>query len=231
MKMLCVVTPSHQELFDQFFLPSLDTKLFELVSYQLAQEGTGEFLGDDFVRCIQFKLTKILESIEQNENELIVWSDVDIQFFGLKPEHIIKYFQHEEDLVAQKLTLTGNHACGGFYALRCSAKTHSFFVDVDKVTTELTRGNEQEAINLLLQKDSSLRWNLFGPEFYARSHGARIPPNALLHHATNLTPGDAIQKKARALMELKDFQSWHLARKQFYVLVQQVPALFRKLTF
>jgi len=229
--MFCVVTPSHQELFDQFFLPSLDTKLFELVSYQLAQEGTGEFLGDDFVRCIQFKLTKILESIEQNENELIVWSDVDIQFFGLKPEHITKYFQNEEDLVAQRLTLTGNHACGGFYALRCSAKTHGFFVAVDKVTIELTRGNEQEAINLLLQQDSSLRWNLFGPEFYARSQGVRIPPNALLHHATNVTPGDAILKKARALTELRGFDKWNPTRKQLYVLAHQVPALIRKLTF
>jgi hypothetical protein len=56
MKVYCVVTPSHQPLYERFFLSSLDRKSFELFPYTLNQKGAGEFLADDFKRCIQFKL-------------------------------------------------------------------------------------------------------------------------------------------------------------------------------
>ena len=83
MKLYAVVTPSHRALYERFFAPSLDTTAFELNAFLLEQNGAGEFLADDWKTCIRFKLEKILESIHQNPGAVLVWSDVDIQFFRL----------------------------------------------------------------------------------------------------------------------------------------------------
>jgi hypothetical protein len=228
MKLHYVVTPSPRSLYDRFFIPSLDRSTFELHPLWLEQAGNGEFLSDDFKSCIRFKLAKILESIDQNEGQIIVWSDIDIQFFGLQPEHILAYFNPETDFVAQRLNAQDSAICGGFYAIRCSSKMQFFFERVTQLTQEETNGNEQEAINSVLAvAPRSINWRLFGSEFYARTHGIRIPKGALLHHATCVVPGDSIRQKTNMLKALEHFDQWSPLRKDFYLL-QQLPAALRR---
>jgi hypothetical protein len=215
-------------LYERFFVPSLDQSEFELQALWLEQEGTGEFLADDFKKCIRFKLSKIRESVQQNQGAIVIWSDIDIQFFGLRPGHILAYFDSETDFVAQRLNPFDSVVCGGFYAIRCSTKTEDFFDRVTEVTELETHGNEQEAINYLLQGASNLiRWRLFGTEFYASSHGIRIPYNARLHHATCLVPGETIAQKTRLLGALKNYGRWGPLEKNWYVL-RQLPAALRR---
>jgi len=45
MKLYAVVTPSHQALYERFFVPSLDTSAFELNACLLEQDGADEFLA------------------------------------------------------------------------------------------------------------------------------------------------------------------------------------------
>jgi hypothetical protein len=231
MKIFCVVTPSHKILFERFFLPSLDTASFELHSSFLDQEGSGEFLADDFKNCIRFKLTKIIESIQNSPGAIIVWSDVDLQFFGLTPKQVSSYFEPDFDFVAQRLNYRDAQVCGGFYAIRCSERTLRFFQSVEEVTLNQTEGNEQDAINLVLKAGSpEIGWRFFGREFYARTHGIAIPVNAVLHHATGLIPGSAVQHKVLLLRQLEHFEKWHHIRRRLFV-VQQAPAsLKRKLS-
>jgi hypothetical protein len=231
MKLYCVVTPSHCSLYERFFIPSLDRSAFELHDLWLEQEGDGEFLADDFKSCIRFKLAKIRESIDQNQGEIIVWSDIDIQFFGLQPEHILAYFDPETDFVAQRLNSHNSVICGGFYAIRCSPRMKDFFDRVTQVTQEETNGNEQEAINSVLTiAPRSINWRLFGSKFYARTHGIRIPKGALLHHATCVVPGDSIRQKTEMLQALQHFEQWTPLKKNLYFLRQVPAALFRKWT-
>jgi hypothetical protein len=228
MKLYCVVTPSHRSLYEQFFIRSLDRSAFELHDLWLEQEGDGEFLADDFKSCIRFKLAKIRESIGQNQGEIILWSDIDIQFFGLQPEHILAYFDPKTDFVAQRLNSHDSVICGGFYAIRCSRKMWDFFERITQVTQEETNGNEQEAINSVLTiAPRSIDWRLFGSEFYARTHGIRIPRDALLHHATCVVPGDSIKQKTKMLQALQHFEHWNPLKKSFYTL-QQLPAALRR---
>jgi hypothetical protein len=228
MKIFCVVTPSHQLLYDRFFLPSLDARTFELHPYTLDQTGTGEFLAEDWKSCIQFKLAKIIESIEKNPDSIIIWSDVDIQFFGLQPDRILSYFQPDADFVAQRWSYRSEEVCGGFYAIRCSSKMQDFFHEVGAHTANETGGNEQPAINWALQRSSiKIKWSFFGREFYARSHGICIPAGALIHHATCLVPGNAVNQKISLLTQLEDFEQWSRFRKRVYVL-QQIPAAIRR---
>lgn len=228
MKLYCIVTPSHQPLFKRFFLPSLDTKTFELHSYTLDQAGTGDFLTKDWKSCIQFKLIKIIESIQTNPGAIIVWSDVDIQFFGLQPDHILSYFRPDIDFVAQRWSYKNQDVCGGFYAIRCSTKMRDFFYEVVELTSRETNGNEQPAINLALRKSSpGIKWRCFGREFYSRSHGIHIPAQAIMHHATCLVEGDAVNQKVSLLAQLQSFERWNYLTKQLYIL-QQIPGSVRR---
>jgi Nucleotide-diphospho-sugar transferase len=231
MKIFCVVTPSHKILYERFFLPSLDKRSFGLHSSLLDQEGSGEFLADDFKNCIRFKLTKIIESIQNHPGAIIVWSDVDLQFFGLKPSHISSYFEPNFDFVAQRLNYEDTNVCGGFYAIRCSGQTLKFFHQVEELTLSTTGGNEQDAINLALNADSpKINWRFFGREFYARTHGIGIPVNAVLHHATGLVPGNAVLHKVLLLRQLEHFEKWSNIRRRIFVLQQAPASLRRKLS-
>ena len=229
MKLYAVVTPSHQALYERFFVPSLDTSAFELNACLLEQDGAGKFLADDWKTCIRFKLEKILESIRKNPGAILVWSDVDIQFFRLQPGHVLSYFDPATDFVAQRWSLASDQICGGFYAIRCSPRMYDFFIEVSNLTRDNTGGNDQDAINLAF-KTSPLRveWRFFGPEFYSRSHGIRIPPNALLHHATCVVPYDHVNQKVSLLAQLQNFDRWHPLKKRLYVLQQLPGALKRK---
>jgi len=230
MKLYCVITPSHRSLYERFFLPSLNRSVFELHPIWLEQGGNGEFLAKDFKNCIRFKLAKIRESIRQNRSEIIVWSDIDLQFFGLHPAHILAYFDSETDFVAQGLNSHNSVICGGFYAIRCSTKLDDFFDRVAQVTEHETDGNEQEAINsVLATAPDSIHWRLFGCEFYSRSHGIRIPQGALLHHATCVVPGDSISQKTKMLEALQHFDQWNPWERNVYVWRQLPAALRRKL--
>ena len=231
MKIFCVVTPSHKILYERFFLPSLDTESFELHSSFLDQEGGGEFLAADFKNCIRFKLTKIIESIQKHLGAIIVWSDIDLQFFGLKPRQISLYFEPDFDFIAQRLNYQGTNVCGGFYAIRCSEQTLEFFHQVEELTLSATGGNEQDALNLVLKTGSpNIKWRFFGPEFYARTHGIGIPVNAVLHHATGLVPGNAVQHKILLLRQLEHFERWSNIRRRLFVLRQAPASLGRRLS-
>jgi hypothetical protein len=215
-------------MYERFFLPSLNTKRFELHAYTLDQEGSGEFLAEDFKNCIRFKLAKIIESIKINQGEIVVWSDVDIQFFGLQPDHILPYFQPAFDLAAQRLNYRSEDVCGGFYAVRCSPRTLDFFHQVNELTLNKTEGNEQDAINLALKMlVPEIRWRFFGGQFYARTHGIRIPVDAVLHHATGLVAGNAVSHKISLLKQLEHFERWGNIRRRLFVL-QQLPASLRR---
>jgi hypothetical protein len=230
MKLYAVVTPSHRQLYERFFVSSLDNRAFELNAYPLEQDGAGEFLADDFKSCIRFKLQKILESIHQNPGAILIWSDIDIQFFRLQPAHVLSYFDAATDFVAQRWSLASDEICGGFYAIQCSPRMYDFFIEVSNLTRDSTGGNEQDAINLALKTSPlRVRWRFFGPEFYSRSHGIRIPPNALLHHATCIVPYDHVNQKIWLLAQLQNFHRWHPLKKRLYVLQQLPGAVKRKL--
>lgn len=225
-----VITPSHRVLYEQFFLPSLNHDQFEFHALDLEQEGKGEFLADDFKKCILFKLEQIIASIQRHDGSIIVWSDVDIQFFGLTHSKMLSPFADKDLLFAvQRLARGRNEACGGFYAIRCNSQTLAFFESVYKTTIHETNGNEQDAINLLLQKPDAPKWVFLGPEFYARTHGVWLPKNSVLHHATCIIPGDAVAQKTLLLRGLVNFHQWSNARRFVFRFTSSGKALLRKL--
>ncbi|OYW76677.1 MAG: hypothetical protein B7Z37_07700 [Verrucomicrobia bacterium 12-59-8] len=212
-----VITPSHRVLYDRFFLPSLDHTQFDLHALELDQAGDGEFLADDFKRCILFKVDEIITSISRHEGQVIIWSDIDIQFFGMLAADILGPFEQPGlQFVAQRLNKKTDHACGGFYAIRCCRESLDFFRAVRRATVSETQGNEQDAINLLLRRPEALHWQLLGDHFYARSHGVRMPWPVVMHHATCIQPGDAVRQKIKLLHELENYHHWSVPRRVLF---------------
>jgi hypothetical protein len=225
-----VITPSHRVLYEEFFLPSLNQDDFELHALDLEQEGKGEFLADDFKQCILFKVEQIIASIKRHQQEIIVWSDVDIQFFGLTANKMLAPFKNDKLLFAvQRLARGRNDVCGGFYALKCNEQTLRFFEKVLDATIHETNGNEQDALNLLLQKEGAPEWEFLGPEFYARTHGVWLPRNSVIHHATCIVPGDAVLQKLNLLRGLNHFHQWSNTRRLIFRLSSLAKALLRKI--
>jgi hypothetical protein len=227
-----VITPSHRVLYEKFFLPSLNQDHFELHALDLEQEGKGEFLADDFKQCILFKVEQIIASIKRHEQEIIVWSDVDIQFFGLTATKMRAPFKNDKLLFAvQRLARGRNDVCGGFYALKCNEQTLRFFEEVLNTTIHETNGNEQDALNLLLQKEGAPEWEFLGPEFYARTHGVWVPRNSVIHHATCIVHGDAVLQKVNLLQGLNHFHQWSITRRFIFRISSLAKALLRKFGF
>jgi len=224
-----VITPSHRVLYEEFFLPSLNQDHFELHALDLEQEGKGEFLAADFKKCILFKVEQIIASIKRHEQEIIVWSDVDIQFFDLTATKMRAPFKNDKLLFAvQRLARGRNDVCGGFYALKCNQQTLSFFEKVLYTTIHETNGNEQDALNLLLRKEDAPEWEFLGPEFYARTHGVWLPRNSVIHHATCIVPGDAVLQKVNLLQGLNHFHQWSITRRLIFRISSLAKALLRK---
>lgn len=225
-----VITPSHRVLYDRFFLPSLDQESFELFAIDLEQEGKGEFLADDFKRCILFKIEQIIASIKRHHGKIILWSDVDIQFFGLTAERLLQPFADKElQFAIQRLLAVGDEGCGGFYALRCNEQMLAFFESVLHTTVHETRGNEQDAINVLLRRPLAPKWAFLGPEYYARTHGVWLPSDAVIHHATCIVAGDAVKQKVKLLEDLSGFDQWTVFRLGTFRITSVFKALLRRL--
>jgi hypothetical protein len=83
--LFCCHTPAHEVLYRQVFLPSAP-KGFEVCSTALGIGGPGDYLSDEFLRCIRVKLDLVIRSVEENLGDAIVWCDVDIPGGRYVPE-------------------------------------------------------------------------------------------------------------------------------------------------
>jgi glycosyltransferase involved in cell wall biosynthesis len=133
----------------------------------------------------------IRESLDQFQNSLIVWADIDIIFFK-SFAHELKEFMDRGgyDIAFQKegFGKWDGEVNTGFIAMRCNDRVRSFY---DKVRDELVQNpekNEQPVVNDLLNSESNLKWTMLPLEYTARSHGWPPQDNMILYHA-NVTVG------------------------------------------
>ncbi len=75
MLLFCCYTPAHEILYRQVFLPSVPEG-FEVRPTLLGIEGPGDYLSDEFLRCIRAKLDLVVRSVAENSGDIIAWSAV-----------------------------------------------------------------------------------------------------------------------------------------------------------
>jgi hypothetical protein len=201
MKLFCCWTPAHQVLFDQCFAPSVPAD-FSLVSTTLEIAGRGDFLSAEFLRCIHEKIGLILASLRENGGELLVWSDIDIEFFNLSAARLAEELG-DHDIAFQCEGARTPDINSGFFICRSGERTVSFFERVLEELRKEPESNEQLVINRLLATRSvDLSWTRLPMRYYARTHGWPPPSDLALYHANATMGRDGVGQKIRQFEEL-----------------------------
>jgi hypothetical protein len=211
MKMFCCYTPSHTRLYHDDFLPTVPPG-FIVHSEIIDISGEGNYHTRQFVECVTRKVDLILKSLRENAGAVIIWSDVDIQFYRLTPELAMNELG-DHDIAFQAAGTPAHHINSGFFICRCNERVIRLFEKVrHRMCNEDAGDLEEWVINRMLPSlsESELRWRYLPRRFYARSNRWPPPRDLVLYHA-NATPGaHGVELKHRRLHEVALLQKYGL---------------------
>jgi len=124
-----------------------------------------------------FKTKKIIEYIEKNYGQKIIFCDIDIQFF--KPTIDVINSSPEVDILFQ---FEDEQICIGFMVIKCNQNTKTFFEEV----LERCENNEwdQDVIRQKV-KEEKISWALLSKKIWCYTPSEKVPPlDIVCHHAT-----------------------------------------------
>lgn len=182
-------TPSHKHMYWKYFAGSLCFDV-SLVSKQLPAIISNVYRDQEWLEIIKHKLEIIIDIINYGIDDIFVFSDVDVQFFGpitdMIMQHICGY-----DIITQDCTNSRNELsyCTGFMAIRISEEVKNFFYDILKTIEDKPEMDDQDAFNELA-KTTKLKIGVFHKDAvwsYGKSWNSNIniviPNDILVHHA------------------------------------------------
>jgi len=152
------------------------------------------------------KLPIILRALDEERDQkdgMLVWSDVDIQFFDFSmPDLEETLARSGKDALFQQegVVWADGHRefNSGFFIFRRSEKMRAFF----QAALEMMRGKEcpydQHVMNRMLAQQPWIEWDCLSRRYYARTHGFPPPRDAILHHAT-CSLKNSVQAKIRQM--------------------------------
>ena len=229
MKIFCCHTPSHNRLYYDDFLTTIPVG-FTVCSEVIEMFGEGHYNSQQFVPCVIKKVDLILQSLRENADNVIIWSDVDIQFYRLTPD-IAMAELGDRDIVFQAAGVPANEINSGFFICRCNARVIKFFEEVKhRLQYESAGEIEERVINKLLPTllERELSWCQLPRYFYARSNYWPPPRDLVLYHA-NQTPGaNGLDLKHRQLREVALMQRYRLP-VLLYTCIKYAPRRARRL--
>jgi len=161
MKLITTYSRSHECFYDEWFMPSLQDD-YEVQSCRNDIEGGGSFMSSDWTESVLFKAHTIIDAIQNNWGELLVYSDVDVCFFSSTKQRIL-HAMHNRDIVLQVDDPAGNY-CTGFFALRANEQTLSLWQRVAQAIPLQRR--DQLAFNIIIRQMPELRCGYLSREFF-----------------------------------------------------------------
>lgn len=206
MKLLTFYSDTHKELYEKFFLKSYNKHLkdsFDLIDrhvLQISEKGTYGSKG--FEETMFEKITLVIDNMDIESDEPLVFADCDIQFFGDFKEDITKDLG-DNDISFQQNDV--HNICAGFFVCNQNESVLKFFKEVKQrmlqnmVNGQLKRGiSDQSIMNQMFRErkyklgkldqykyftvaitNGPTQWN--GGEF-------KVPKDVLMHHG-NWTVG------------------------------------------
>lgn len=182
-------TPSYKQMYWKYFAGSLCSDI-SLLSKQLPPITSNIYRDQEWLQIIKHKLEHIINIINFGIDDIFIFSDVDVQFFGPITDMII-YHMHGYDIVTQDCANNRNELpyCTGFMAIRISDKVKEFFCNILKTIENEPTMDDQDAFNELA-KTTSLKIGVFHKDAvwsYGKSWNDNtnivIPRDILIHHA------------------------------------------------
>ena len=186
-----------------WFKPTLPAT-FDLQAELFEIHGRGDFLSEEFLRCIRAKIDRIIESIHRHDNDLSVWSDIDILMFGDVPADLRRVADDEPEKVLwfQRERREGREVNTGFILIRCGREAAGFFEEVRERLTAAPDKNEQIVENEMLAGGSQIAWGLLPVNYVARTHGWPPQRDMMIYHANYTVGRDGIGQKIRQFREV-----------------------------
>lgn len=165
MKLYALYTPSHEALAKEWFLPSLRDD-YELHVARQPQTGASDdhrYGTRAFNRATLAKVELIIQAIDDNRDDVFVFSDVDIQFFRPARESLEASIRGR-DIAFQQNQLNGE-INSGFFICRGNARTRRLWERVKDVMRGRPEWNDQDALNHVMfqQVPSGFRNRLLSP--------------------------------------------------------------------
>lgn len=200
MKIYTTFSASHKPLFDNYFLPSYKkankNKDFSLYVSEMDQiSKNGAYSTHGFRESTGDKLKVIIQAIDDNFGDIIIYSDPDIQFFDGFTEDVLTYKNMDPnvDIYCQNDTPKCPEniiLCTGFMIIRCNDRNKQVFINSLKHIEHFE--HDQYAFNYF-RKGTNWR---FLPEdkYYTIAYNTgndvwrfqkydNIPKTILMHHA------------------------------------------------
>jgi len=206
MKLFCSLTPSHELLFHSYFRPTLPAG-FDLQIIRSSGAGQGDFLSADWSQAVMEKGQAICQSLRENHGEVIVWSDVDVQFLALQTADLSALLtQSGREILFQREWREAEEANAGFFVCRSTAAVIALFDGVLEDMAGLDVPRNQPAINTRLQHPQpAVAWGYLPLSFYARTHGWPPPADLALHHANGTVGKNTVARKIAQFEEVRAF--------------------------
>lgn len=197
-KIYVFYTPSHEELFFEWFLPTLQDD-FDIVVERYAQEClSGKFMREGWIDTMLRKVDLIIRAIYENWGKIFIHSDVDVQFFKGFQKEILSLMK-DYDMIIQKDNPSGQ-VCAGFFISRGNEKTLNLWKTIRKSMIRNPSRHDQNVLNDIIRGSNSIgiSWDYLPITFFSGGtltgkywqpgKKIKIPKNIILHHA-NWTQG------------------------------------------
>jgi hypothetical protein len=203
----------------EVFLESIKDANWEINILYLgdAGEGGGDFASKGFAQLMKKKIEKIIQTIDDNMGDVIIWSDLDIQFFSACSD-LIDIAINGKDIVLQaEHSPEKQEVNTGFCVIRCNEKTRALYDSIRNTdTASLPIGDQTAMNNLLKENKNSVKWGLLPGQFWAMSHamvcGISPPMDIVFHHANCTFPTEvdgqrkgSIELKLQQLKDVKEY--------------------------
>jgi len=201
-KLYTFFTPSHEELKNDYFLPSLQDVGLEIIVQECPQECPSALVfSEGWQKSMLRKVDMIIQAIYDNWGSIFIYADIDTQYFGPISDIIRKEISNK-DMVIQRDTPSGT-MCAGFLACRANSRTLKLWQAVRNYMINSHSPSDQKTLNKLLRHNKNnefnMRWDYLPSEQFCGGgtfsaspwrpgKSLHIPLTLLMHHA-NWTTG------------------------------------------
>ncbi len=196
---VAVCSANHLSLKKRFQDSYQDDFPLHFIPFDDKGSGRGDCGTHSWHHALRKKAEATLEWVTKLEGKFLIFSDVDIQFFGKARPVVEEMFGDPElDIVFQAEYRLKKFRRGcyntGFVGIRCSQKVAQFYsrmVEADLSKLEL---GDQTWTNNHIEK-SGLVHRAFPPSIWATSQGMPLPDDIVLHHANCTRGKNAVRRK------------------------------------
>ena len=187
-KLYSIYTDDNLALKERFVSSLKDDWEIELKHWDALGQDQCCFGRLGFISLMRKRTEYYLDVIKGNQGRIVIFSDIDIQFFGKCNDVILETIK-DKDLLFQSEHWPDLSINGGFIVVRCNQKSIALYQALLDRKFEKLPFYEQTAMNDILKENTiGLFWGILPKQFWAKSHGGVPPLDILLHHANACKP-------------------------------------------